>query len=400
MVLWEAVTMSERKTFAYVGSWTVQAKDNTKGGIGIYEYDEQTGGLRHLDTVRPDIVSGMMCVDQKRGVLYSVDEQTHSAAYGMQGGGGRVIAFAIDPDTGGLTQINEQPAFGTLTAYVDQDGTGDWLVAVNHSDKQVITKYRRMEDGVYQVETDYSTVTAVLYQLEQGGAILPAADLLVFPTDKSVTPARRACLHTVRFAPDGTHCFITNMKQDEMMMYRLDRERGKLVLCSKFNAPPKSFPRYAEFHPEKKLVYVNYEHADILHVLSYGEDGTLKLLQEVDTTPHPQHDPGKKVIQTDLKVSRDGKYLYDFYRGANCVLTFAIEEQTGLLKRIQELPLGGLDSPRGCAIDPNGAFIVVANNLSNTLTTLRIQKDGTLSFVERMEGGMEFPGNVLFYRAG
>lgn len=392
--------MSGRKIFAYVGSWTVQAKDSTKGGIGIYEYSEQTGSLRHIDTVRPDIVSGMMCVDQKRGVLYCVDEQTHSAAYGMQGGGGRVLAFSIHPDTGELTQINEQPAFGTLTAYVEQDGTGDWLVAVNHSDKQVITKYRQAEDGSYLVETDYSTVTAVLYPLAPNGAILPAQDVIFFPTDKSVIPARRACLHTVRFAPDGTHCFITNMKQDEIMLYRLDRERGKLVLCSRLDAPAKSFPRYAEFHPKKNLIYVNYEHADILHVFSYGEDGALKLIQEVDTTPHPKHDPGKKVIQTDLKISRDGKYLYDFYRGANCGLVFRVDGQTGLLERIQELPLGsGADSPRGCAIDPNGAFLVVANNLSNTLTTLRIQEDGTLSLKERLEGGMEFPGNVLFYCA-
>ena len=87
-----------KKTFAYVGTWTVQTSENG-GGIGIYEYHEIDGSLTYRKNVRPDITAGMMCVDQERGILYAVDERTDSEEFFYEGGGGRVLAFSINPET-------------------------------------------------------------------------------------------------------------------------------------------------------------------------------------------------------------------------------------------------------------------------------------------------------------
>ena len=58
--------MDGKKIFAYVGTWSVQAKENG-GGIGIYEYDEKEGSLRYIETIEKNMTAGMLCVDKSAG---------------------------------------------------------------------------------------------------------------------------------------------------------------------------------------------------------------------------------------------------------------------------------------------------------------------------------------------
>jgi 6-phosphogluconolactonase len=395
----EIASAGAKKIFAYAGSWTVQAK-GAEGGIGIYEYTEEDGSLRYIDTVRKDIVAGIMCVDQRRGVLYSIDEQQNNPAFAMQGGGGRVIAFSIDSETGALSELgDEQLSFGTLPTYVAQDGMAGWLVVVNHGDKQVITKTAKGPDGALSVFTDFSAVTAALYPLSPDGAILPPCDILAFEPDRSRIPARLPSLHAVYFAPDGEHCIVTNMKQDQVFMIRIDRERKKFTICDVLACPEGNWPRYGAFHPDKKLFYLNNEHALVVNVIQYDEEGKMKIVQTLDANPQFDLDmTGKRVLQSDLKISEDGRYVYNFCRGMDAVTVFAVDRENGLLCMIQSLKLND-EGPRGFAISPDGRFLLVAN-LSGSVSTLAVGKDGKLSLTGMADHNMEYPGTVNFYSVG
>lgn len=384
------------KTFVYAGNWTVQ-EESSESGIGIYKYTEADGSLQYLETVRPDITPGIICADRKRNVLYMVDEQINSPAFAMQGGGGRVLAFSVNKEDGSLTQLGEeQPSFGTLPTYAAQDTTGSWLVVVNHGDKQAITKAVKGKDGKFHVVTDFSQVTVALYPLDRDGSILPACDLLKFEPDRSVTPVKNACLHAVYFAPDGEHFIITNMKQDRVLMLRIDRNRRELAICDTLRCPEGSWPRYGAFHPEKKLFYMNNEHALTVNTIRYDEKGCLSMVQTLNAAPRLDCvKEGKRISQSDIKISADGKFVYDFYRYTDALTVFAVNEESGLLTMIQSLELKE-KRPRGFAISSDGRFLLVAN-LTGSITRLAVAVDGTVGKEEVVDRNMKHPGNILFY---
>lgn len=385
-----------RKIFIYAGNWTVQAKE-AEAGIGIYEYHEADGSLTYLDMVRKDIVAGCICADHRRGILYAVDEQQNSPAFRMQGGGGRVIAFSVDEETGALTKLGtEQPSFGTLPPYLAQDGTGDWLVVPNHGDKQVITKITRNAGGEFSANTDFSDVTIALFELNADGAIQPPCDVMAFPPDQSRYPVQTACFHAVYFAPDGAHFIVSNMKQDQLVMMSVDREQKKLRLCSTLECPRGNWPRHGSFHPTKPLFYMNNEHAMIVNVVEYGDDWSMRIVQTLDSTPELELDTtGERILQSDLKIGGDGRFVYNFCRGTDTVAVFAVRED-GLLSMIQSLKLEG-KGPRGAAISPDGRFILSANMRSGTIETLAVAEDGTVSLTGISNGDMQYPGAVCFY---
>lgn len=385
------------KIYAYVGNWTVKSQ-GADGGIGIYEYDAATGSLKYLETVRGDLVAGLLCVNQKCGVLYSIDETQNHAAFGNFGGGGRVAAFKIDPVNGHLSDLgSEQPTFSTLPTYVAQNNNGHFLVVANHGDKQAITKTYRTEDGAYHVATDFSVVNAALYPLDENGAILPACDLMEFPPDLSCNPPHIACLHSVYFDPKSDMAVMSNMKQNELLLLRVDTEKRKLVKLGVLHCKEGNWPRYGAFHPEKNIFYLNNEHALEINVVSYSANGAMEILQTVSSKPDFFLDrTGKRPLQqTDIHISADGRYLYGACRGGGVINVYAIGED-GLLSRAQSFKLEG-EAPRGFEIAPDGRFMLVADPEAGTLATIAIGQDGKLSCTGISDHSMAHPAPIVFY---
>ena len=95
---------TSQKTFAYVGNWSFQPKPQRGKGISIFHFFPESGDLKLIETVRPDVAAGQLCLDAARQILYAVDERGERR--GEIGGGGYVMAFHIDADTGELTLIN------------------------------------------------------------------------------------------------------------------------------------------------------------------------------------------------------------------------------------------------------------------------------------------------------
>lgn len=392
--------MSE-KTYVYAGTWTVQAKGVKGGGIGIYEYHPADGSLAYLKTVRQDIVAGKLCIDEERGVLYTTDETIDSPFFDYNGGGGRVVTFKIDPDSGDLRELGpEQPTFGTLPVYLALDKTRRWLIVCNHSDKQVVTGYTRAEDGKYHVTTHYSIVTAAAYPVQEDGALGDATDVVPFYQDRTVHPPQNACLHYVGFAGDGKHLIMTNMKQDMLLMYDLDTEKGRLIECDRIYLQKGSFPHYGVFHPTRRLFYLNYEHAHIFSTVAYDDAWRLTVKDDINVAPtlDPTNRP-KKVLQTDVIISKDGQHLYDLYRGPNHIWVLALDANSGLPVKQQEFSFPENGNPRGGAISPDGKYLLIADTDNHLLRTLMINSDGTLTDTGLSDGHLQYPGNLLFYSA-
>ena len=80
----------------------------------------------------------------------------------------------------------------------------------------------------------------------------------------------------------------------------------------------------------------------------------------------------------DIHVSPNGKFLYGSNRGHDSIVSYRIDKK-GTLEFIEHTSTGG-KTPRNFAIDPTGKFLLAANQNSDSIVVFRIdEKSGKLS---------------------
>ena len=114
-----------RDALVFVGTYT------RGGSEGIYPYrlDLATGALEQLAGAGKVENPSFLAVAPNGRFLYAVSE-TESFAGGQSGA---VSAFALDPATGGLSLLNQQPSEGRGPCFVSVDGTGSCALVANYS---------------------------------------------------------------------------------------------------------------------------------------------------------------------------------------------------------------------------------------------------------------------------
>ena len=70
-------------------------------------------------------------------------------------------------------------------------------------------------------------------------------------------------------------------------------------------------------------------------------------------------------------LSADGRMLYGSNRGHDSIAVFAVDPADGRLTLRGHVPTGG-QRPRNFALDPTGAYLLVANQDSNSVTVFRL----------------------------
>jgi 6-phosphogluconolactonase (cycloisomerase 2 family) len=109
----------------YVGTYTGGGSE----GIYICHLDLSNGELRQIGVARNVDNPSYLAIDAERNRLFAVNEL--SEFNGLLGGG--VSAFAIEPASGELTFINQQPSQGGAPCYISLDRTGRNLLVANLS---------------------------------------------------------------------------------------------------------------------------------------------------------------------------------------------------------------------------------------------------------------------------
>ena len=392
--------MQKKRIWLYAGTWTTSGE----GGIGIYRYAEETGETKYIKTVREDVVAGLTVADREKGILYTLDERANNPDIGEKaGGGGRVFAFRIDPETGDLTEINHQSSLGVMPAYLSWDsgkpekGGSRGLITCNHSSGESVTKVVRDMTGRISLERQFSDTTVVHYPLRPDGSIGEPDDVVVTPPERGIY----SCLHSANLAPDGRSIILCDRNLDRVHLLHWEKEQKKLVMDATVLLPQGmsmktgATPRYSAFHPFLPLVYVNCEYSPYIYILRYGGNGFLEMAGRADIAP-----PGKEAgsySPSDLCLSPDGRFLYMLYRWTDQVGIFSVDPENGSLAPAGWLALSGKE-PRGMCFSPDGRFLLVAAMKSGDITTLKVREDGTLEELGRTSGQYR-PGNINFYYA-
>ncbi len=385
--------MSE-KSYVYVGNWSFQPKPAKGKGISIFQYDPENGDLELMETIRPDVAAGQLYLDAERKVLYAVDECGERR--GEIGGGGYLLAFRIDSETGKLTLMNQKDSLAPEPSYLHLDKSGKYLVTCHCVDPFHVTKIVKRPDGTYGNEVLFDDTALVMFRINDDGSLGDACDVAVTRGTGGKDPRSQvnidpvsghiqlveviSRLHSVVASPSGEMLAVCDKGMDRIHTYRIDRENGKLVhLDTWVSDEVACFPRYGAFHPTLPIYYANNENYAGLNSFHYDENtGKLDLLKKLYLLPEdPGLVEGKPVGAQDIMVHPNGKYLYSTLCGLNLIVVCDLDEKG--LPTVKQLVESNGNLPRGIQLSPDRRFLLSGNMVSGDITTFAVNEDGSLT---------------------
>jgi 6-phosphogluconolactonase len=322
-------------------------------GIYLYSLKLSTGELTHVATTKGVKNPSYLALAPRRRQLYAVNEVEEF----MGKKSGAVSAFAVDPKTGDLRLLNQQPSLGGAPCYVTVDDEGKFVLVANYVGGNV---------AVLPIRSDGSLGEATDVMQDQGS---------------SVNAQRQAGPHAHCIVLDerNNYAYACDLGTDKIMIYRFDEKKGKLTPNDTpwVQAKPGAGPRHLTFHPSGKYAYViNEMHVTIT---TFAVDRRTGSLREVQTVPSLPREPTAADSGADIHVSPNGRFLYCSNRGHDSIAVFKVDPREGVLTFIAHESTQG-KTPRNFAIDPTGTFLLVANQRSDSIVTFRIDSQtGRLS---------------------
>jgi 6-phosphogluconolactonase len=337
-------TKTDQKMFVYVATDT----HDKQASIYIYRLNASSGALEFVG-IAGGVESPFFLAFHPQGrFLYTINatQQPDGAFVGM------ASAFAIDPDTGMLSLLNEQRVPGAFPCYITVDRTGQCALVAN-----------------------YVSGCIVALPILPDGTLGPASDHIQHQ-GSSIDPQRQEGphAHCIVIDPTERYAFAADLGLDKILCYRLDVQRAKLTPNDVpwAQVKPGSGPRHLAFHPSGRFAYVINELNSTMVAFAYDASrGVLTELQTIRTIPE---DFTETNYCADVHVSPSGKFLYGSNRGHDSIVTFRIAEDTGRLTYLGCEPSQG-KWPRNFALDPSGNYLLAANQNSDNLVVFRIDPE-------------------------
>lgn len=319
--------------FAYVGSFTSEARKARGEGISAYRIDPATGRWARVQALAREVNPGYLAADPRRPVLYAVHAEAN-----------QVSAFAIDETTGELTLINRQPCGGDNPVHLAIDATGRFLVVANYASGNVIA-----------------------LQIHDDGSLGRRTADVALKGEPGPHRTEQAASHPHQcpFDPSGRVVVVPDKGLDRLFAFRLDAATGALAPADPPSVKTRSGsgPRHIGFHPRLPFAYVVNELDSTVGVYRVRDSGALEPIQIVPSIPasHTGDNTGAAVA-----VAPSGLFVYVSNRGHNSVGIFRVDEPTGLLSAVAWEPTTG-PTPRFIGLEPGGARLYAANQAGDTI---------------------------------
>lgn len=304
-----------KKTFVYVAN--ADSHD-----IAVLALDGASGELREVERCAVGGTVMPLAASPDRRFLYA---SIRSEPY-------RVLTLAVDPASGGLTEIGSVPLPASM-CWISTDGSGRFLLSASYGGSLVAVSPIG-SDGVVRVAQQ------------------------VVPTEANA--------HSIRVDPTNRFAFAACLGGGVVHQWRFDAASGRLD----DNAPPSwharagAGPRHFVFHPAGPWIYLLNELDASVDVLALDrERGTLAALQSVSALPAGATG---EPWAADIHVTPDGRFLYASERRSSTIAAFAVDAANGRLASIGSVPTEA--QPRGFAVTPDGGFVIAVGQVSHRLS--------------------------------
>lgn len=333
--------MAQEKYVAYVGTYTHE----NSVGIHIYDVDVTKGYMKERKVVPINNPSDLV-VSKNRKFLYSIADEG-------------VEAFKILKD-GDLEPINEQWIGGMRGCYVEVDDENRYLFVGGHHDGRV-TMMRLNEDG------SIGDIADGIFHKGMGRSI----------AQRNFIPH----VDCVKLTPDQKFLCAVDNGLDQVKIYHVDYEYGKLELVDIIRGPLESAPRMIRFSRDGRFAYILYELLNQVEVYSYKIVDDMPVFEKIQTitTMGPKDDD--VCAASGMEVSKSGKYLYVSNSGVNSVICYAIDQKEGTLTVTFQTRVCS-DFPKMLAIFPDEKHYLTLNNASNDIAFYAVDYEKKYSIWE------------------
>ena len=325
---------------AYFGTYTGKKSK----GIYVARFDAKTGKFTPPELAAETRNPSFLAVHPNHRWLYAAGEVD---SFGRKPEG-MVSAFRIDPQSGRLERINEQPSGGAGPCHVSVDRSGKCLLVANYGSGSV---------AVLPIEAEGTLGSGT--SIQHHGS--------------SINHQRQEGPHAHFIVPDPGNQFALacDLGLDKVLVYRLNPQQASLTP----NTPPYaslkpgSGPRHLVFSPNGRFAYVISEMASSVTTFSYdSRTGSLKELETHSTLP-----PDFKGQNTcaEIQIHPSGKFVYGSNRGHDSIAVFRVNPKDGRLQRTESVSAGG-KTPRHFAVDPSGKWLLAENQDSDNVVVFAI----------------------------
>jgi 6-phosphogluconolactonase len=362
----QTVPAQSNDFFMYVGTYTgfkyvhhskpYGLGESHSKGIYVSRFHAATGELGEPELATETINPSFFTISPNHTFLYAVSEDPTSVGPPLDHAS-YVSAFAIDPATGKLRLLNTVPTGGTSTCFISMDKTGKYVMMANFGSGSV---------SVVRVKEDGSLGELTAFIQDVGHSVNPSIQ-----TEPHT--------HSIVVSPDNRYAIVSDLGIDKVLVFRFDAQTGKLSPPDPPFATvyPGGGPRHFTFDPAGKFGYQLSEMNGIVDVFAFDSSrGTLTGIQRAQTIPH---DFFGENHSAEIEIHPNGKFLYEsnrrtvseFVRGPETIGVFAIDPANGTLALVEQTRTGGV-MPRNFKIDPTGAYLLAANEVSNNIVEFKI----------------------------
>jgi 6-phosphogluconolactonase len=357
---------ARRQTLAYVGTYTGNVGGGSNGeGIYRFAMNQLTGELSQSKLVAKSPNPSWITIHPSKRFLYAANEVSD-----YEGNSGSMSAFANDETSGDLTPLNVVNSEGAGPCYLSTDALGKHVFVANYGGGSIAVlpiDERGMLGkavGIHQDSGDLGATQAT--NARKGSYAVSGHD------------APHA--HTILPDPQGNFVLATDLGQDRIYAYKVDKSTGAVALTEGMIAaslPSGDGPRHLAFHPNGRWLYSIQEEASTVTLFTYDPmQGTLALRQSLSSLPKGFAGTS---FASEILISPNGKFLYAGNRLHDTIATFAIGAE-GRLTWVGETATMG-DYPGQCRIDPTGRFLYACNRRSDSITCFSIHRaTGLLTF--------------------
>lgn len=349
------MTKKSSTTLLYVGTYTKKEGhvDGKAEGIYILEMNNQTGELTPLDTILNMVNPSYLTVHPNGNALYAVNELAGNGNPPL----GTVHAFSLTENGQLAKALNTVSAQGDAPCYISMDQSGKYVLVASYM----------------------GTVAALPIQAD--GSLGEASSSIKHHLDNPPGGRQDAAHpHMLRPGIDEKSVFAVDLGMGAIIHYQF--EEGQLNPVAKTELTQGAGSRHLDFHPTKKWAYVLNELNNTVEAFSYTNTTTpFERLQIISALDQPITEGS--IGSSAIHMHPSGQFLYAANRGlegntTQTIALFKIDQTSGKLTLVTTQDTKGF-VPRDFAISPDGQFLLVANQDSNSIVTFRInQSTGVL----------------------
>ena len=333
--------MAEEKYVAYVGTYTHE----NSVGIHIYDVDVPNGYMTERKVVPINNPSDLV-VSKNKKFLYSIADEG-------------VESFRILED-GDLEPMNEQWIGGMRGCYVEVDDENRYLFVGGHHDGRV-----------------------TMMHLNEDGSIGEIADGIFHKGMGRSIAQRNFIPHVdcVKLTPDQKFLCAVDNGLDQVKIYRVDYEYGKLKLVDIVRGPLESAPRMIRFSRDGKFAYILYELTNMVEVYTYNLVNNMPVFEKIQTVSTMAPKDDDVCAASGMEMSKSGKHLYVSNSGVNSVVCYEVNPENGTLTDVFHTRVCS-DFPKMLAIFPDGKHYLTLNNASNDIAFYSVDYEHNCSMWE------------------